>query len=316
MKKSVQNYGTSQEMLYTICMAAWKLCNQYLAQFAALKPYYTADFITASKQSILNAKELPSSLQTITDRKAAHIALVASGRQVQANWQLLKLYIIKAYDKDVVKARLEAAGTTFYDKSSIGNWSSVRSLIDAANIFIAANMDTLTANQNMPAGFQSRFREDSDNCVRCSGIFFGSNLEKEMATSIKIDANNAIYGSMIEMLKDGQQIFKNDATIKRQFTFNRLISMYKGEGFASLRGHIVNNLNQPVEGVTVTSADKKYSATTNAKGQYRLNRVAAGAYSFIITSPGYTPVEHLITFTSGTACIANFELANTMKKVA
>ena len=316
MKELKKNYDTSQEILYTTCTAAWNLCNQYIMQFATLKPYYTAGFITAMKQAVLNAKALPSIVQTITGRKAARIALATSARQVQANWQLLKVYIVKAYDKDMLKTKLEAAGASFYNKASVDNWSSVRSLIDAANTFITANLAGLTANQNMPATFQTKFQSDGDECINLSGIFFAMNIGKQMATSAKINANNAIYASVIEMMKDGQQIFRDDAAIKRQFTFSRLVSIYKGEGSASLRGYIVSQLNVPLEGVTIISADGKYAATTNAKGFYRIARIAEGSYPFTIMLPGYVPVQQLIVFVAGTATTANFELANAMMKVA
>lgn len=316
MKDFKRVFGTSQEILYTICITAWNLCSNYLSQFANLKAYYTADFIAASILAVQDAKAMPSTVQTVTDRKAARIALVTSTKQVQANWQLLKVYIMKAYDKSMVQTKLDAAGASFYNKASVDNWSGVRSLIDAANTFIAANLGGLMANENMPATFQTKFQNDGDSCINLSGIFFALNMQKQMATSAKIDANNVIYSSVIEMLKDGQQIFKDDAAIKKLFTFSKLASVYQGEGSASLRGRIINNLNMPVEGATVTSRDQKYAATTNAKGHYRITRIAEGSYAFTISCPGYTPVDQVIAFTAGTASTANVELANAMKKVA
>ncbi len=316
MNKPKHLYGIPQEILYTICNAAWNLCSNYLSQFANLKGYYTSDYIAASILAVQNAKAMPSTVQTVTDRKAARIALAASTKQVQANWQLLKVYITKAYDKSLWQTKLEAAGASFYGKASLDNWSGVRSLIEAANTFIAANLGDLTANENMPAAFQTTFQNEGENCINLSNNFFGLNMQKQMATSAKIDANNAIYTSVIEMLKDGQQIFKDDAATKRLFTFNSLVSVYKGEGSASLRGRIVNDLNLPVEGAVITSRDQKYTATTNAKGHYRINRIAEGSYSFTVTCPGYAPVEQVIHFTAGTASTANFALASVMKKAA
>jgi hypothetical protein len=45
----------------------------------------------------------------------------------------------------------------------------------------------------------------------------------------------------------------------------------------------------------VTSSGK-YSATTIAKGYYRIIRIAAGTYTFNITRPGYNPLVQVITF--------------------
>jgi hypothetical protein len=141
-------------------------------------------------------------------------------------------------------------------------------------------------------------------------------MENEMATSTKINANSAIYASVMQMLKDGQQIFKDDPAMKKQFTFNYLVSMYRGEGSASLKGRIINSLNLPVEGAVITSQDLKYSATTDKKGQYRITRIAAGTYTFTVNCPGYEPIEQTITFAASTASKGDFTLASVMLKVA
>ena len=70
---------------------------------------------------------------------------------------------------------------------------------------------------------------------------------KQMATSTKADVNHAIYASVIEKLKDGQQLFIDDAAIKKQFTFSKLVAVNMGEGSASLTGRIANNFNLPVQ---------------------------------------------------------------------
>jgi hypothetical protein len=141
-------------------------------------------------------------------------------------------------------------------------------------------------------------------------------MEKEMATSVKVDANNAVYASAIEMLKDGQLIFKDDVMMKRQFTFNYLVKMHRGEGSAGLKGYIVNSLNQPVAGAVVLSQDQKYTGTTDGKGYYRISRIAEGTYTFTITCPGYTPIVQTITFAAGKASKGDFEMTNALKKVA
>ncbi|MGH2647671.1 MAG: carboxypeptidase regulatory-like domain-containing protein [Ginsengibacter sp.] len=316
MKQQKVNYGVPQEILYSVCLAAWNLCSQYLDQFTALKAYYTGAFVTDALQAVQDAKQLPESRQTVAYRKEARINLANATRQVQDNWQLLKVYITKAFDADMVKTKLEAAGSALYAKASVDNWSAVRSLIDTANTFISGNLDALTANNNMPAAFQPSFSEDGTACIELSVIYARVTMEKQMATSVKVDANNVIYASAIEMLKDGQQIFKDDAATKKQFTFSYLVSLYQGEGSASLKGYIVNNLNVPIEGVTIVSLDGKYTATTNSKGYYRITRIAEGTYTFNVTCTGYNPLVQIISFAAGTASKGDFEMANQMKKVA
>ncbi len=316
MSQTKKTYGTPQEILYSVCLAAWNLCSQSLQKFTDLKAFYTAVFITDAVQAVEAAKALPESRVTISYRKEARINLANATRQVQANWQLLKVYITQAFAADMVKTKLEAAGASLYIKASVDNWSAVRSLIDTANLFITNNLNDLMADENMPADFQTKFQADGATCIELSVIFTQVNMEKQMATSAKIDANNAIYANVMAMLKDGQQIFKDDAATKKQFTFSYLVSMFQAEGSASLKGYIVNSLNMPIEGVTVVSADGKYAATTNAKGYYRISRVAEGTYTFNVTCPGYNPLVQIISFAAGTAAKGDFEMQNQMKKVA
>lgn len=316
MKTVKKNYSTPQEILYTVCIAAWNLCSQNLLKFSALKAFYTDAFIANAVLEVQNAKQLPESLETISAKKEARINLAISTRQVLANWQVLKVYITRAFDENIVKTKLQSAGAALYIKASLDNWSAVRSLIDTANTFIANNLDSLTANENMPADFQTTFSAKGESCIALSVIYSHINMEKEMATSVKVDANNAIYTSVIEMLKDGQQIFKDNAKMKRQFTFHYLVSIHRGERPASLKGRIFNNLNMPVAGAVILSQDQKYTATTNSKGHYDIKRIAAGTYTFTITCPGYNSLMQVITFTAGTSSKGDFAMTNVMMKVA
>jgi hypothetical protein len=316
MKSLNKKYNISQEILYTVCLAAWNLCNRNLQKFADLKAYYTEAFIADAVEAVKAAKQLPGLCQTSSARQEARIELMSSARQVMDNWQLLKRYIYEAFDKNMVAISLQAAGDSLYKKAALYNWSALRSLINTSNIFIANNLDKLTANGNMPAGFQNIFEAVGENYIALSENFAGIKMDKEMATQMKIEANNGIYTTVIEMLKDGQQIFKDNVIMKRMFIFKHLVSIQCGAGVASLKGYIRNSINQPIEGVTIWSQDQKYTATTNAKGYYRIPRIAEGTYTFNITSPGFNSLVQTITFAEGTARKEDFMLKNQMQRVA
>lgn len=316
MKPQKTSYGVPQEILYTVCTAAWKHCKQHVASFASLKAFYTEAFADNALQAVKDARQLPEILSTVSARKEARIKLIRSTRNVLANWQVLKVYITKAFDDKLVKTKLVASGSSFYPRASVDNWSAVRSLIDAANNFIAANLEALMANENMPADFQAAFKTAGEVSLADYVVYSHVSLEKEAATTIKVDANNAIYASLMEMLKDGQQIFKDDLVMKRKFTFRYLVSMNRGERPASLKGKISNNLNMPVAGAVIVSQDQKYTATTDRKGQYHIKRIAAGTYTFTITCAGYNTLVQVITFAAGKASKCDFEMANTLMKVA
>lgn len=316
MKTIKKIYGIPQQVLYKVCVVAWKLCGQRLADFTALKAFYTEAFVADALQAVEDAKKLPESLATIEARKEARINLMKATRKMLRNWQVLKVYITKSFDEKLVKTKLQAAGGSLYPRASVDNWTAVQNLIDAANAFITNNLEALTANENMPAAFQNTFKTDGETCTAAYVIFSHINMEKETATSVKTEANNAIYTSVVEMLKDGQQIFKEDVIMKRKFTFTYLVSMNRGERPASLKGRILTDLNVGIAGAVITSQDQKYTATTNRKGQYHIKRIAAGTYTFTITCAGYNPLVQTITFVAGKASRGDFELTMALLKVA
>ena len=53
------------------------------------------------------------------------------------------------------------------------------------------NMEALIANNNMPEGFQAKFVADGDHFLELSTEFGRINMDKEMATQLKIDTNDA-----------------------------------------------------------------------------------------------------------------------------
>jgi len=121
MKNIQKNYGIPQEILYTVCVAAWKLCRQNLPSFTTLKAFYTEAFVASALQAVKDAKKLPESLTTISARKEARINLIKDTRRVMANWQLLKVYITKAFGEKLVKTKLQAAGASLYPRASVDN---------------------------------------------------------------------------------------------------------------------------------------------------------------------------------------------------
>src|SRR5665213_3436532 len=84
MKTNKKNYGIPQEILYTVCVAAWKLCSQNLSRFTALKAFYSESIVANALQAVKDAKKLPESLTTISARKEARINLIKDTRRVMA----------------------------------------------------------------------------------------------------------------------------------------------------------------------------------------------------------------------------------------
>jgi hypothetical protein len=316
MKQPRKLFTCTQTLLYTLCAALWKSCSDYLSQFAALKAYYTTDYITAALKAVTDAQALPNSTAAIANRKYARTDLVNATTPVKNNWQLLKQYILAAYPIDMALNKLIAAGAPLYAKANIGRWSTVASLIATANDFIADNLDDLTANNNMPVGFQKIFEVAGEAWSDTSVIYFDADNAKKMAVNQKIEANNAICESVMAMVKDGQQIFKDNEAVKSLFVFSQQSEVRTGAGIAKLTGTITNEAKMPVIGATIVSKELNYKAITNEKGRFSINRILAGDYTFTISCPGYVSVDKTITLTAGKSGKFSLSLAMVMKKVA
>lgn len=118
------------------------------------------------------------------------------------------------------------------------------------------------------------------------------------------------------MLKDGQQIFKDDTAVKSLFVFDQQLASRKGAGSASLTGYIRNDSKLPVVGASIVSSELGYSAVTSSKGHFSIKRMMAGDYTITITMPGYAPFVQQVSLTSGVSTKVNVTLVSTMKKAA
>jgi len=315
MENFKKTFSCSQEILYLVCIAGWNLCLKFLSQFAAFRAVYTEQYVADNLQAIQEAKSLVPSLQTTGGRAILRTAAANDLTVVQGNWQSLKTYIGNAFDADQVSAQVKIAGGNLYKKVSARNWSAAHSLIDAANNFIANNLEALTANGNMPADFQTTFQTSGDAFIEASAAYANAAVAAKQFTGEKKQANEAIYQALIDMLEDGKRIFADNKVAKKQFVFTELVKIYKG-GSASLIGTVTNANGLGIEGAVITSDIGLYSATTDSKGKYRINRIAEGTYNFTITCPGYIPMDVAITFTAGVRSKANATLTNAMKKAA
>ncbi|MGN6341548.1 MAG: carboxypeptidase-like regulatory domain-containing protein [Flavisolibacter sp.] len=68
--------------------------------------------------------------------------------------------------------------------------------------------------------------------------------------------------------------------------------------------------------VVIESLDLKYRGIANAKGQYRITRIAAGTYTFRFSAPGYEPQEQTVVFAPGIASKCDLTLKSQLLLVA
>jgi len=271
------NYNCSEQELYTICTTAWNSVTQHLLRFTGFKAKYTPVLVTARLAAITAASALPDEQQRNADYETVSIELRKKGRACCDKWQMLKRYIADAYPADLQKPMLEAAGANYYDKAGAGNWDSVKGLMTAASTFIATHQPELTAADNMPLTFLPEFNMLKTDFETMHQEFIQAEEESRVGQDTKVNANNAIFSDLMSMLLDGQEIFKNEEPLYKQFVFTELLYLASGTGTAGVRGTVTDsNTNANLPNVNVIVGNTTKTTTTAADGKYEITQLASG----------------------------------------
>jgi hypothetical protein len=291
-------YPCTQAELYTISKLAWKSVKQHLADFSDFKAKYDLAFIAARTAEIDAAENLPDDQARSSIAEMYRIQMSESAEKCLNAWQKLKRYIIEAYPEALHKPQLEAAGSEIYVKASQNNWDSVRALTVSASNFINNNSSALSANQNMPASFQTQFDTLKSDFEMQHQLFLDSQETATQQTHEKITANNEVYAQLIKMCLDGQEIFRKDESLKRQFIISDLLYLASGAGTAGVKGYITDTqTGLPLDAVIVSIYGSTKTTTTDTDGKYELLQMAKGFYTLKFEKTGYITQE-----------ITNFEI--------
>ena len=244
-----KDYPCSQKDLYSVLETAWGNNGVHLARFTAFKALYTLPFKTSALSAVAVAKALPDDDARSGASELLHIGLVNMGKICLQNFQFLKSYIDTAFtDPAVQKVQYVIAGQNSYRDASRQDWESMVSMNTSAKNYLAnaGNVTSLTANNNMPAGFVATQKTASDN-FDLQYANFKMAEETSVETANKIKANNLCYHAGISMLKDAQVIFMNEPEILTKFVFSNLLALINPP-VAGIKGNIKEAVTNAVIG--------------------------------------------------------------------
>jgi hypothetical protein len=217
----------------------------------------------------------------------------AAALGVTNKWQFLKQFTTDAYDKPLLKSKLEAAGQAYYRDAAEGNWDSVASLINSAKLFMTANAAKLEANDNMPREFPNEFGELATVFTNLRNTYFSKGDEKDNLNSEKEAANAAILQTLMPMLKLAQRVYKDDPKKRELFVYENLLNQVRGNHPAGLQGLMTAaDTKQPLAGVnfkavrTGEAEATTYTATSGEDGRYEMP-MASGVYTVEVSAPGF-----------------------------
>lgn len=286
------NYNCSQQSLYAVCRSGWASCTTYLADFAAFSPAYTAPMIAGMIADIDAAEALGDSEQRTEDSRTLRVDLKNKATEAMEQWQLLKRYITKAYPADQVEIKLDAAGQSHYARSLKDDWGAVGRLLTDGVAFATANTADLTAGNIMPAGFPAAFTTTKVDYDALYASYITASQTDEVETQTKIEANNSIFASVMDMFSDGQRIFKKNEAVKKLFTFDQVLLNVEGPGNQGIKGDVtIQGTSNPVTAgeVSFTGPSNK-TVEIDEDGHYECPQLAAGLYNMLVTAPGFSAV--------------------------
>lgn len=222
-KRLNDNYGCSQKDLYEVVQLVLKAYQDKRARFSAISTIYTEEWGDNLLDAMLAAKAMPEKEARSQQHEALRIRLLPVGDSCCINWKLLESHIFRSFPVEEHKTMLESAGRQYYRRATKKDWESVSALMQMAGNFIADNLARLTGG-GMPASFESDFGALTSDFEAKYTEFKMVEQQMEEAREAKIEANNAVYTTLIGMMKDGQKIFRNEAAVRERFVFRRVLA--------------------------------------------------------------------------------------------
>ncbi len=223
-------FDVRQLELYSIASTIATNLEEHLPDFAAFKTKYNAAYITSFRNLINTAAQTPDYQQRNSVAESIRVELKQQAKEICNLWQRLKRYIIAAFDPQLHKPLLEAAGSLSYRKSTQLNWEFIPSLTTSAIHFMNhRTTDLIAGGTNMPPSFPATFAAASAAYDELYSRFIYHRQSRE-GTEKKIIINNQLYAQCTAICRDGAVIYQNKRGLRVKFTFSRIRRLISSSG--------------------------------------------------------------------------------------
>ena len=303
-------FNCTQGELIAVAEKGWNSYLQRLTGFSSYRGYYDELYATNALAAVNAANILPDAQSRYANVEVYRVELTHIADTCLGNWQTLKRYTLTSFPADTTKARLEEAGSDRYEKARNYNWDEVKRLNTSGATFIATHTAALSAGNNMPATFEDTYNDAVEAFNAKYLQFIGEEEAAYNATELKVTACNGVYTTLINMFKDGQEIFKNVEGIRRQFTFDIVLGLISNPGQAGIIGIGTSSLdNAPIINLEATVLGTSFTTIGNQQGEYRLVPLSEGRYDVRFNAPGYRDmVINQFQVTTGTISTLDIQL--------
>jgi hypothetical protein len=218
-------YGCGQQDLYTVCATIAISYVQHVSDFTDYSTNYTATTGADLRSVVTAARELPDEAKRDAEHSLMRKQLVNLKDGCLIEWQQLTSYIRDAFGKELYADQLNAAGHGYYAKAQNEDWDDVNGLMTNASLYVVENMAALTDDGGMVAGFSAALEAAKDAFETKHSAFLQSLENAKDVRDAKIDANNAVYRETMRICKDGKRIFRQQASVREQFTFDVVLGL-------------------------------------------------------------------------------------------
>lgn len=176
--------------------------------------------------------------------------------------------------------------------------------------YIAAKLGKLTTDGNMPASFQTDVDGWISDFEKDYGDFKVAE-QTQVATAAKVKALNACFVEGMDMMKDAQRVFVNDAEVRSLFVFSILLDMINPKT-AGVRGLIQDTeTHVALTDVSITFTPENEPAIvvkSDEEGEYASLRMRAQVYKVKVEKVGYVTIEDEVLVVTGTVTVRKYRM--------
>jgi hypothetical protein len=222
-------YNCAQKDFYTVVKMGWTSYAEHLSDFSNFNTLYTAATGTAQLAAMEAANAMPDEWSRIGVYKSLRIELVPLAEACIIAWSNMSSYIREGFASDQYEVKREMAGYNYYREAEGMDWDSVNGLIVHGLVFANANVAELTAG-GMPPTFIANMTAARDAFALKHIEFMDAEEQTKLMTDAKLEANNALNRALVDMFEDAKKVFRMNAAIREEFTFDIILEMVNGGG--------------------------------------------------------------------------------------
>lgn len=314
MKKLQSTFEGSEEDFTLVTGMICHSCLTNLDDFAAHKAKYTQAMI----QSILNSSQkaalIPNQQQRQSTSTALRAVLVTANDVCGSNYLTLASYINSSFSADKINSMKKMAGGAYFTEARGCNWTSTTNM----NSMMATFMDTYgneLTQGDMPADFPDTCDSDSTAFVDALDAYETNKQTALQQAQNRIAAFNRVHTSIKGIMDDGKLIYRNDASMRKQFTYSAVFDKVAKTRPSGFRIKVMDSVTKmPVAKANIQFAEGEWKFDADTKGVI-IAKLPEGVYNGTVAAPGYGAVQVKFTASKGVMHREEVALVSVAQKV-